>query len=79
MTPARPSEPHDPGPRKPGPSEHEHITHEQITVPVDPDARRPGATRVLAGKFRGALADTRPLNTVEFRRLWGAGVITTIG
>ncbi|MDT7657438.1 MAG: hypothetical protein QOF38_2153 [Pseudonocardiales bacterium] len=79
MTPARPSEPDDPGPRKPGPSEHEHITHEQITVPVDPDARRPGATRVLAGKFRGALADTRPLNTVEFRRLWGAGVITTIG
>jgi len=36
-------------------------------------------TRGLAGKLRGALADTRPLNTLEFRRLWSAGVITTIG
>ena len=36
-------------------------------------------TRRLAGKLRGALADTRPLNTLEFRRLWTAGVVTTIG
>jgi MFS family permease len=36
-------------------------------------------TRGLAGKLRGALADTRPLNTIEFRRLWTAGVVTTIG
>jgi MFS family permease len=36
-------------------------------------------TRGLAGRLRGALADTRPLNTIEFRRLWTAGVVTTIG
>jgi MFS family permease len=36
-------------------------------------------TRGLGGKLRGALADTRPLNTLEFRRLWTAGVVTTIG
>ena len=58
-------------------------------MPVDPTARR-GSTRALrtrhtgvgrglAGKFRDALADTTPLNTLEFRRLWGAGVVTTIG
>jgi MFS family permease len=29
--------------------------------------------------MRAALADTRPLRTIEFRRLWGAGVVTTIG
>jgi MFS family permease len=36
-------------------------------------------TRGLAGRLRGALADTRPLNTIEFRRVWTAGVVTTIG
>jgi MFS family permease len=34
---------------------------------------------VLASRVRGALADTRPLRTLDFRRLWGAGVITVIG
>jgi MFS family permease len=29
--------------------------------------------------MRAALADTRPLRTIEFRRLWGAGVVTTTG
>ncbi|NMI00888.1 MFS transporter [Pseudonocardia acidicola] len=29
--------------------------------------------------LRGALADTRPLSTISYRRLWLAGVITVIG
>jgi MFS family permease len=36
-------------------------------------------TRALTGTMRAALADTRPLRGIEFRRLWGAGVVTTIG
>jgi MFS family permease len=35
--------------------------------------------RTLAGRVRGAFADTTPLRTVEFRRLWLAGVVTLIG
>jgi MFS family permease len=37
--------------------------------------RRPGLGRVL----RGALADTRPLQTPAYRRLWVAGIVTVIG
>jgi MFS family permease len=43
--------------------------------PPDPSSR----TTRLTGRLRGTLADTRPLRTVEFRRLWGAGVVTTVG
>ncbi|MGI9004050.1 MAG: MFS transporter [Pseudonocardia sp.] len=51
-----------------------------MTVP-DPDAptrRLPGARR-LPGVNRGALADTRPLRTDSYRRLWVAGIVTVIG
>jgi MFS family permease len=34
---------------------------------------------LLATKLRAAFADTRPLRTHEFRRLWLAGVVTVIG
>lgn len=33
----------------------------------------------LFGRIRGAFADTRPLRTPDYRRLWLAGVVTTIG
>ncbi|WP_028934338.1 MFS transporter [Pseudonocardia spinosispora] len=33
----------------------------------------------MASRARDALADTTPLRTLEFRRLWLAGVVTTIG
>jgi MFS family permease len=52
---------------------------ESTTVlPAGPDAptRR---LRRLAGAVRGALADTRPLRTPSYRRLWLSGVVTVIG
>ena len=33
----------------------------------------------LAGKLRGVFADTRPLQTPDFRRLWVANIVTVIG
>ncbi len=53
--------------------------------PTGPIAAGPGAaarasrTRRFSGALRGALADTRPLRTDSFRRLWLAGVVTVIG
>jgi MFS family permease len=41
----------------------------------DPTTRLRRFTRVA----RGALADTRPLRTADYRRLWTAGVVTVIG
>ncbi|WP_300014531.1 MFS transporter [Pseudonocardia sp.] len=35
--------------------------------------------RRIAGAVRGTLADTRPLRTPSYRRLWLAGVVTVIG
>ncbi|HZZ50001.1 MAG TPA: MFS transporter [Pseudonocardia sp.] len=35
--------------------------------------------RDLASRLRGAFADTTPLRTLEFRRLWIAGIFTAIG
>ena len=40
-----------------------------------PEAR----TRRLGRAVRGALADTRPLRTPAYRRLWTAGVVTVVG
>jgi MFS family permease len=45
------------------------------TVPVEGPTRR---LRVRAA-VRGALADTRPLRTPSYRRLWLAGAVTTVG
>ena len=36
-------------------------------------------TRRLSAAVRGALADTRPLRTPSYRRLWSAGIVTVIG
>ncbi|MFC4950390.1 MFS transporter [Pseudonocardia sp. GCM10023141] len=36
-------------------------------------------TRRIARAIRGTLTDTRPLRTPAYRRLWTAGVITTVG
>ena len=38
-----------------------------------------GRTRRLGTAVRGALADTRPLRTPSYRRLWLAGAVTTVG
>ena len=48
-------------------------TGEPPTVPVA------GRTRRLGTAVRGALADTRPLRTPSYRRLWLAGAVTTVG
>jgi MFS family permease len=47
------------------------------TRPIEngPDAR----TRKLSSAVRGALADTRPLRTPAYRRLWSAGIVTVVG
>ncbi|WP_411740945.1 MFS transporter [Pseudonocardia dioxanivorans] len=47
----------------------------------EPPTRRlaPGPTRRLGAVVRAVLADTTPLRTPAYRRLWGAGVITVIG
>jgi MFS family permease len=50
----------------------------------DDDPTRPGRggdapTRRLAGAVRGALADTRPLRSPAYRRLWTAGIVTVVG
>ena len=36
-------------------------------------------TRKLSAALRGALADTRPLQTPAYRRLWTAGLVTVVG
>jgi MFS family permease len=36
-------------------------------------------TRRLAAALRGALADTRPLRSPAYRRLWTAGIVTVVG
>jgi len=47
----------------------------QTEPPTQPVTRR---TRGLAG-VRGMLADTKPLRTPAYRRLWLAAIVTTIG
>ena len=44
-------------------------------VPQGPDA----PTRRFSAAVRGALADTRPLRTPAYRRLWSAGIVTVVG
>ena len=36
-------------------------------------------TRRFSAAVRGALADTRPLRTPAYRRLWSAGIVTVVG
>ncbi|MGZ8750263.1 MAG: MFS transporter, partial [Pseudonocardia sp.] len=36
-------------------------------------------TRRISAAVRGALADTRPLRTPAYRRLWSAGIVTVVG
>lgn len=43
------------------------------------DAAPRSRARRLASRLRGAFADTRPLRTPAFRRLWLAGIVTVIG
>ena len=55
-----------------------------MTVPgPDEEPTRPvraGApTRRMSAVLRGALADTRPLRTDSYRRLWLAGIVTVVG
>ncbi len=73
-----------------GPTRPNRFPSEGQTAPIQggPDAPTrstgaPGApgspTRRFARAVRGALADTRPLRTPAYRRLWGAGVVTVVG
>lgn len=56
---------------------------EQPTGPIDsgPDAptTRLSGLRRFTHVARGALADTRPLRTPAYRRLWTAGIVTVVG
>jgi len=45
------------------------------TRPIQKDA----PTRRFSTVVRGALADTRPLRTPAYRRLWSAGIVTVVG
>ena len=45
------------------------------THPIQNDA----PTRRFSAAVRGALADTRPLRTPAYRRLWSAGIVTVVG
>jgi MFS family permease len=46
----------------------------------EPDApTRQVPSRRVSGALRGALADTRPLRTPAYRRLWSAGIVTVVG
>jgi MFS family permease len=47
--------------------------------PDAPTTRTEPATRRLARAVRGVLADTRPLRTPAYRRLWTAGIVTVVG
>ncbi len=53
----------------------EHPTRPIAAGPDAPTAR----LRWLAGAVRGTLADTKPLRTPAYRRLWVAGTVTVIG
>ena len=44
-----------------------------------PTARTRSATARLTGLFRSTFADTTPLRTPAYRRLWAAGIVTVIG
>ncbi len=48
---------------------------------TEPDAPtvRFASLRRMTRAARGALADTRPLHTPDYRRLWTAGIVTVIG
>jgi MFS family permease len=51
-----------------------------VTTRDDEPTRPPGApTHRLSRALRGALADTRPLQTPAYRRLWTAGIVTVVG
>src|SRR5215212_7460177 len=56
----------------PGPEEP---TLPNRTKEQEAPTRRTGLGRAL----RGALADTRPLRTPAYRRLWAAGIVTVVG
>lgn len=51
---------------------------ESPTRPV-PAAERPTARTRMAGVLRSTFADTTPLRTPAYRRLWVAGIVTVIG
>lgn len=68
-----------PGPDQPTrPNRTNRKDQPTAAIGAGPDAPTRGV-RKLSGAVRGALADTRPLQTPSYRRLWLAGVVTTIG
>jgi hypothetical protein len=53
--------------------------HEGRTREVRTEAIPVGPTRRMLTAVRGTFADTTPLQTPAYRRLWLAGVVTTVG
>lgn len=59
----------------------DRLRTEQLGADTERLHKQPGrgSTRRIGSAIRGALADTTPLRTPSYRRLWAAGVVTVIG
>lgn len=66
-------------PTRPNRARGEQQPTAAIAVGPDAPTRAIPGLRRLSGAVRGALADTRPLQTPSYRRLWLAGVVTVVG
>jgi MFS family permease len=66
-------------PTRPNRAEPEQQPTAAIAAGPDAPTRVIPGPRRLSGALRGALADTRPLRTPAYRRLWLTGVVTVIG
>jgi MFS family permease len=62
-----------------GPEEPTRPNQVPPHAPPGPGAATETPTRRIARVVRGALADTRPLRTPAYRRLWVAGMVTVVG
>ena len=66
-------------PTRPNRAKREQQPTAAIAAGPDAPTRAIPGLRRFSGAVRGALADTRPLQTPAYRRLWLAGVVTVIG
>jgi MFS family permease len=66
-------------PTRPNRAKREQQSTAAIAAGPDAPTRAIPGLRRFSGAVRGALADTRPLQTPAYRRLWLAGVVTVIG
>ena len=68
-----------PNPPQPGEGGKHAVPAAPATPASAGSGRHPAWPARLGKRVRGALADTRPLRTPAFRRLWLAGIVTAIG